>query len=509
MKKLIALFVAAAAIVVWQWNDKDAVTVNTDEPLVVVTPWEITSTDPSKSGYIFQRLQLAETLVDADEEGRLQPALAERWVPNERFDQWLFYLRPDVKFHDGSLLRAEDVVFSLRQALIKPTPLKNAHIRDIQALDEHTVRISLAQPLVSFPAFLTHSTTLILARSAFDEQGNVVKFIATGAYQADKIEPPQKIEQHAFADYWGEKANIRRVNYLANSRSETRTLLAQSNMNYLVFNLDPASLSRLKADSDLNVQSKSIARTIQYKVNAAHPLFADVKVRRILSDAIDREGLVHAVLRMDHGEAETLLPESFSDWYLKVASVKPQYSELKKGLIALGYEDKDGMLYKDGKPFKFVLRTFSDRPELPVIATALQNQWKQLGIDVVVSIGNFSEIPAGHQDGSLEMALYARHYGMVPDPIGVLLQDFVPQGSDWGVMNWSNQELTEALSQLQHTAEPERQYALKQKITGIIYAERPITPVIFYQQNAVAHKALKGLRLDPFERNFHLNKLSW
>ena len=140
---------------------------------------------------------------------------------------------------------------------------------------------------------------------------------------------------------------------------------------------------------------------------------------------------------------------------------------------------------------------------------ALQNQWKQIGIDVAVSVGNFSEIPAGHQDGSLEMGLYARNYGLVPDLMGALVQDFDPKGGDWGVMNWSNQELTAALTMLQTSTDAGEQTQLKQKVAEIIYQQRPITPVVYYQQNAVAAKALKGLEIDPFERSFKLNKLYW
>ena len=480
------------------------------QELTIVTPWEITSEDPSKSGYIFQRLQLAETLVDSDEKGKLLPALADSWSSNGAGDEWTFKLRPMVKFHDGSVLTADNVIQSLQTALNKPTPLKNTQIKDIRALDSQTVLFKLEQPLLSFPAYLAHATTIILASSAFDQQNNVVNIIGTGPYQAVKIEAPQKIEQRAFTDYWGEKAKIEQITYLANSRSETRTLLVQSKPNYLVFNLDPASISRLQQDPNLNIQSQSIARTIQFKVNAAHPLFADVNVRQALSDAIDRQGIAQSVLRIDNGAAEQIVPEAFSDWRLNVESKQPDYSAIKQRLIDLGYQtDEQGRLVKEGKPFQFTLRTFSDRPELPIIATALQNQWKQIGIDVAVSVGNFSEIPAGHQDGSLEIGLYARNYGLVPDLMGALVQDFDPKGGDWGVMNWSNQELTAALTMLQTSTDAGEQTQLKQKVAEIIYQQRPITPVVYYQQNAVAAKALKGLEIDPFERSFKLNKLYW
>lgn len=479
-----------------------------DQELIVVTPWEVTSADPSKSGFLFQRLQLAETLVDADQDANLQPMLAKSWSANESGDTWVFSLRDDVVFHDGSALSAHDVVKSLTVALTKPTALKSALIQDIQAIDAHTVQFKLEKPLMSFPAYLAHATSIILAKSSFDADDTVSAIIGTGPYQVVSIEPPQKIEQKRFADYWGDKAKIEHVTYLANSRSETRTLLAQSKPNYLVFTLDSSSLNRLAQDPNVQVQSQSLARTIQYKVNAAHPLFQQAEVRQALSDAIDRQGIAQSVMRSDSAVAWQILPPIFKDWQIHTTSQKPDAQAIKQKLLNLGFEaGDDGMLLKDGKPAKFTLRTFSDRPELPIIATALQAQWRQIGFDVDVSVGNFSEIPAGHQDGSLQMALYARNYGMIPDPLGSLLEDFAPDGSDWGAMNWQNAELTQRLLQLesQNTTDT----AIKHQVASIIYNERPITPVVYYQQNAAHHKSLKGLQIDGLERNFYLNKLYW
>lgn len=482
-----------------------------DQELIIVTPWEITSTDPAKSGNVFQRLELAETLVNADQNATLTPALATAWKSNDTATEWEFDLRAGVKFHDDTPLTADAVIKSLKVALSKPTALEKAKIKSIDKVDDDTVRFVLEQPLRAFPAYLAHSTALILAPKSFNDKDEVVEVIGTGAYKVVKIEAPQKIDQIAFDGYWGGKAKIQKVSYLANSRSETRTLLAQSKPNYLVYNLDGASLEKLQGDSNLNVISKPIARTIQYKVNGSHPLFSDVKVRQILNLALDRKGMSQSVLKNQDGGATLLLPPLFKDYQINIEDKSPDYTTLKNELIALGFgqDDKGNLLYKDGKPVSFTLKTFSDRPELPVIATAMQDQFKKLGINVNVAVGNFSDIPASHQDGSLEMALYARNYGLIPDPLGALMEDFDPKGADWGVMNWQNQELTDTLAKLNASTDESEKATLKQRISQIIYDEQPITPVVYYQQNVASNKALKNVELDSFERSFNISKMSW
>lgn len=480
-----------------------------NQSLTVVSPWEITSIDPSKSGFLFQRLGIAETLVDTDQDGKLTAGLATDWHTSDNGKTWQFHLRENVKFHDGTPLTADEVVQSLSVALTKPTALESAQIDSIKAINPTTVEFVLKEPSNIFAAYLAHATSIILAKASFDAAGEVVKLIGTGAYQVSLVEPPQKLEQIAFADYWGEKARIQNISYLANSRSEARTLLAQSNPNYLVYTLDSASLKRLQDDPNMQVLSESLTRTIQYKVNAQAPMFKDTKVRQLLSQAIDRQGIAESILNINNGMAEQILPPIFKDWQITTSHQTPNYATIKDGFLQLGYtQDAKGMLSKDGKPFAFTLKTFSDRPELPLVATALQNQWRQVGVDVKVVVGNFADIPASHQDGTLQMALYARNYGSIPDPIGTLAEDFSPKGSDWGAMNWQNASLNQSLSTLATLApnDPNGK-ALKQKISQIIYDERPVTPILYYQQNVAASTSLKGLQIDPLERSFYLNKL--
>lgn len=474
----------------------------------VVAPWEIGSLDPTQSGVIFQRMNLAETLVESDLNGNLIPALATEWTSNNEATVWTFTLRDGVKFHNGQPLTAQAVVNSLNFAKAKPGVLAKAFIKEIREV-EGKVQIELTKSFVPFPSFLTHYTALILAPESYNDKGEVTALIGTGAFKPTKIEAPQKLEAVRFDGYWGNKPNLAQANYLASSRSETRMLMAQSEPSSLVFNLDTASVERLKTDPKLALASVSIARTIQLKMDVAKPFFNDVAIRQALSQAINRKAIAEQVLKIEGGAADQILPKAFADWRVETAEQEVDIAQIKANLTAKGYVyDEQGNLTKDGKPFSFTMRTFSDRPELPIIATILQAQWKQIGVNVNVSVGNFSEIPAGHQDGSLEMALYALNYGKTLDPYGVIASDFTNGGSDWGVMNWRNEAVDQAISQLETERDSQKAKALKQTISQALVDELPIIPVVYYQQNVVAHKEVKNVTLDPFERRFFLELLS-
>jgi len=483
-------------------------------PLSVVAPWEITGSDPATSGYVFARMGIAETLVEVDAEGRPTAGLASAWAVDEDGLSWRFVLREGVVFHDGSPLTAEAVAASLRHAWGKPGMLGSAPIAAIEAEGDAVV-ITLESPFAPLPALLTHSTTQILAPAAYAEEGRVTAMIATGPYRLTELAPPQRLAAERFADYWGAAPAIEGVSYLAVGRGETRALMAESGDADIVFTLDPASRGRLARHNRLSLHAEPLPRTIVLKVNAGHPFLADEEARRALSQAIDRRGIAAGLLRDPDAAAPELFPASLGPWHLGLADeAAGDLASARALLEALGWEaNGQGPRERDGEPLRLTLTTFADRPELPLVATALQDQWRDLGIALEVAVTNASAIPSGHRDGSLELGLAARNYGLVPDPLGTVLDDFGGDaqnpGGDWGAMNWWDAEVTAWLDTLRHETEPSARDELAGRVATRLNEAMPVIPVAWYQQTAAVNAELEGFSIDPLERSYRLEELSW
>ncbi|MFC3284009.1 ABC transporter substrate-binding protein [Litchfieldella rifensis] len=478
--------------------------------LDIVAPWEITSPDPSKSGHVFARMQVAETLVDTDADGRLAPGLATDWTQNDDATIWRFTIRDDARFHDGTPVAAEAVATSLDHARAKPGMLDSAPITAIEAEGDDVV-IRLESSFAPLPALLAHSGTQILAPAAYAANGEVTAMIGSGPYQVDSLEPPQRLTVTRFDDYWSEAPAIERASYLAVSRGETRALMAESGDADIVFTLDPASRARLSRQPDLTLHAEPLPRTIVLKVNAGHPFLNDERARQALSQAIDRAGIAAGLLRAPEAAAPELFPASLGPWHLGISPDDARNLEqAREQLATLGWEaNGDGLLERDGKPFRLTVRTFSDRPELPLVATALQDQWRELGVELDVAVGNASEIPSGHRDGSLELGMAARNYGLVPDPLGTVLDDFGPEGGDWGAMGWSDTEFDEWLDQLRSETDPTTRDSLATRAATRLHEAMPVIPVAWYQQTAAVSDELQGFSIDPLERSYRIAELRW
>jgi peptide/nickel transport system substrate-binding protein len=325
------------------------------------------------------------------------------------------------------------------------------------------------------------------------------------------VAAPQKAEAERFAQYDGKAPTIQKISYLSTSRGETRGMLAQSGQADLVFTHDAASFERFKQMPSVQFHTLPIPRTIYIKVNAGLPQLADVRVRQAMSLAIDRTGIATAILREPKAAATQLFTPNMDEWHVKgLTPLSRNVAQAKALMQAAGWQTgANGMLSKDGKPFKVTLRTFPDRPELPPIAAALQAQFKEMGIDLAVSVGNSSEIPSGHKDGSLELALLARNYSLVPDPMGTLMQDFGVAGGDWGAMDWRSAQVTTALDALSSTSDDKRRSALRGSLATVLQAELPVIPVAWYQHTATSSRKLNGVSIDPLERSYRVSQMSW
>ena len=475
----------------------------------IVAPFEITGIDPAKSGDIFLRMGIVETLVEADAKGNPRPALAKSWAVSSDGRTWTFTLQDGVVFHDGTKLSAQAVADALNVARTKPGLLSKAPIATIAADGERTLSITLTKPFVPLLAFLAESRAQILAPAAY-EGADVKAIIGTGPFKLSSIEPPQALNVDRFDDYWGQKPAIEKAAYRSVGRAETRALLAESGDADYVFNLDPASRTRLAKSDKVKLLSVSIPRSVLLKVNAGNPMLSDVKAREALSLAIDREGLALAILRYP-AAATQLFPPSLGIWHDESLAPLSYDPEKAKALLAeIGWmPGADGTLEKDGKRFAVTLTTYPDRPELPLIAAVLQEQMKQIGISLTINSTNSSEIPAKHQDGTLELALMARNFALVPDPIGTMLSDYGPKGGDWGAMNWFNPGFEQALDDLTRIADPAAGATLRAKAVAAIQADLPVIPIAWYQQTVAVSPRLEGATIDPFERSFGLETMRW
>lgn len=155
-------------------------------------------------------------LVGFDPKMRIVPLLAERWEnPNDL--TWRFFLRPGIKFHDGRVLQAEDVAFSLKRARNGRLGHYLSAIGQIKALDPQTLEIVTKEPS---PILLNKlSFVAIVPRGTGD---TIIRPVGTGPYVLSDYRPGEHIILKSFNDYWGKRPEILEAEYLTIPEPEKR-----------------------------------------------------------------------------------------------------------------------------------------------------------------------------------------------------------------------------------------------------------------------------------------------
>jgi peptide/nickel transport system substrate-binding protein len=283
-------------------------------------------TDPSMDPhflYLTTNMAYSQHLFDAlsvkDENSHALPGLAESWRPlDER--RWEFVLRRGVKFHDGSDLTAADVKFSIERVTSLPanpapyTPNLRG-ITEVEILDDHRLRFTTSGPVPVLYATLgaiyivSHRAAAGTTPADF-RSGRAA--IGTGPYRFGEYLPAQLLELTRWDGYWGPKAAFERVQFRFIPNSGARLAALLSNEVDVADFLPPEQLNSLRGNPQVQVLSRPSDRVIYLVPDVARdvspfirgrdgqPLtrnpLKDVRVRRALSLAINREGMARQTM---------------------------------------------------------------------------------------------------------------------------------------------------------------------------------------------------------------------
>jgi peptide/nickel transport system substrate-binding protein len=297
------------------------------QALRLASAFDPNSLDPHALALLYQSrvvTQIYEGLVNRDREFRLEPALALSWQAVDA-RTWRFRLRTGVKFHDGTPLTADDVVFSIERALGK-TSQRAFQLRGItgaRKVDAQTVDVLLAAPDAVLPEKLwliaimskawaeKHGVVLPQDYNAKQETFAVRNANGSGPYRLKSYSPDQRLVLERNAGWWGWSAkgtgNVQEATYVVIQSDATRlAALASGQVDFVI---DPPfqDVARLKRDGQIKVIETSDIGTqylgfdqsraeLQYGEAKGNP-FKDLRVRRAIAQAIDVDLIIQKVLR--------------------------------------------------------------------------------------------------------------------------------------------------------------------------------------------------------------------
>jgi peptide/nickel transport system substrate-binding protein len=246
---------------------------------------------------------VVETLTFIDPDGKIQPGLAESWTSTPDGLQYTLKLRRGVTFHDGTPLDAAAVKWNLdrlkdtalRVPIRAPYPLK-----DVEAVDATTVRITLTKPSAPFISALSWTTSGIVSPAAADKQGNeyknVVHPVGTGPYAFKERKKGESVTVTLHDKYWSKKPHYDTVVFRIVPEAATRESLILAGQVDLIVLPPIADLPALARNAAVKVLLAPSDRTIFVSLNTTKAPLGDVRVRQALNYAVDKAAIIQNVL---------------------------------------------------------------------------------------------------------------------------------------------------------------------------------------------------------------------
>jgi peptide/nickel transport system substrate-binding protein len=283
-----------------------------------------------------------EGLVRFGEDGSINPGLADSWRIDPFGLIYTFTLRRGVKFHDGTDFDANDVKFSLDRIAADDSANAQkalyASILGVEVIDSHTVRIELQEPTGSMLFNLAWGDAVIVAPES--AATNATNPVGTGAFKFSKWNKGDSVEIVKNPDYWGSPAKIEKATFkfISDPTAAFAAVMAEDIDAFPGFPA-PEILDQLKADPRFEVVEGGTEGETILSTNNKAPALEDVRVRKAIAHAIDRQAIIDGAMFGYGTPIGTHFAPHHPD-YVDLTSQSSYNPELSKALLAeAGYGD--------------------------------------------------------------------------------------------------------------------------------------------------------------------------
>ncbi|OEF93321.1 ABC transporter substrate-binding protein [Vibrio splendidus] len=390
---------------------------------------EVATLDPHKSQGVPEShviRDLLEGLVNQDGDGNTIPGVAESWETTDN-KTFTFHLRKDAKWSNGDPVTANDFVYSFQRAVdpLTASPYawymeytKMANAKDIvagkkdkselgvKALDDYTLEVTLDTAVPYFVMMMGHTTVKPVHKATVEKFGDQwtkpENFVGNGAFVPNQWVVNERLELVRNENYWdNEHTVLNKVTFLPieNQVAEmNRFLSGELDFTYEVPN---EHFRRLQKEYPEDVNIKGNLCTYYYQFNAQKAPFDDVRVRKAMSYAMDRDIVTKAILGQGQKPAYFLTPEITAGF----DPVTPEYGQLsQKERIAEAKRLLEEAGYTKSNPLEFNL-LYNTSENHKKLAVAIASMWKkELGINAKLENQEWKSYLDSKDTGNFDVA---------------------------------------------------------------------------------------------------------
>ncbi|HEX2252187.1 MAG TPA: ABC transporter substrate-binding protein [Thermoanaerobaculia bacterium] len=457
------------------WPADNSLTVAIDAPPLHLDPRVGTDAASSDASDL-----LMHGLLGTDAAGELVPRLAARWETLDGGRRLRFHLRSGVRFHDGRRLGAADVAWTFNSIVDGTVATAKraafAALDRVEVVDPLTVDFHLHEPAASFPVELTLGVVpdgvLPAAMAEHPVGTGPFRFVSRG---------PDRLVLAAFEECFAGRPRLDRLVLDVVPDTTVRVLeLLDGSVQLVVNDLPPDLVPRFRADPAYQVVEGPSTDSAYLGFNLRDPALADLRVRRAIAHAIDRERLVATLWRGLGAVTDTLLPPGNWARAEDLPTIPHDPAEARRLLAEAGHER-----------LRLTLKTSTTETYL-LQAQVIQAMLADVGIDLEVRALEFATFYEDVKRGNFQLFTLVRTGVLDPHIYHLALhsQSTPPTGHNRGF--WSNPRFDALIDRAARLPERERRRPLYVEAQHIVARELPYVSLYTKWNVAVMPAELAG-----------------
>ena len=454
---------------------------------------DLTATPASATAtVVFYNVQ--EALVKVDEEGKLVPWLAERWQASTDALTWTFVLRKGVRFHNGRPFTAEDVKFVLDRAQNPETKHPHAKnyedIASVQVRDEQTVVITLKKVNAMFLYNLARQGSVVYPREAVEQQKS--QPVGTGPFVLARWERGDRIVLKRNPDYWAKGLpRLEQVTFRFIPDPNTAlAALRAGDIDVLGFGLGPESVDAVRQEPNLKVIVGETTSDVILALNNSRKPYADPRVRRALTQAINKDEVVKGAM-FGLGRVLGTNIDPLNPYFVDMSKAVPNDPARARALLAeAGYPSGFDAVLKVAPQYPYTVRT----------GEVIAQQLAKVGVRV-----RLEQVEWGQW---LDRVYKQADYDMT----------IIGHAEAWDAENYANPKyyfrydsprFQEVYRQSESTVDDRKRRELYAELQKIMVDEAPVVWLYVYPRLVAAKKGVQGIWKDLPTPSMDLSEVSW
>ncbi|SDR46871.1 ABC transporter substrate-binding protein [Pseudovibrio sp. Tun.PSC04-5.I4] len=446
------------------------------------------------------------------------PGLAESWEVSEDGKKYTFHLRKGVKFHTTNKFapsrdfNADDVIFSFDRQSNKENPYHSVSggtyeyfnsmsmptlIKDIVKVDDYTVKFVLSRPEAPMIANLAMDFASIHSAEYADKMmDNKETFdqnpVGTGPFQLVGYQKDAAIRYKANPDYWAGKAPIDNLIFAITTDPAVAYQKLKVGECHIMAYPNPADIAAMKEDPSINLLQSEGLNIGFLAYNTQMPPFDNVKVRKALNSAINKQAILDTVFQGAGKAATNPIPPTI--WSYKADLKDDTYdpAAAKAALQAEGVKDLKMKIWAMPVPRPY-------NPNARRMAEVIQADFAKVGVDVEIVTYEWGEYLKRSTDVERDGAVLLGWTGDNGDPdnfLAVLLGCDGVGGANRA--QWCNAEFESLIQKAKVTANPAERTKLYEQAQVVFKREAPWATIAHSLVSQPISVNVKNYKIDPF-----------